>query len=223
MSSARPDSLTTATRSTQANNNMNCTLPESDFHTWGDSDSDKPKWRNLLTQAKHQLNVSNRNLITRIQFAQEVKTSSNRDKLESAIEETYDHNDFLAAATEMFEGVWQHENDKAEVETISQSAASMTAKTRADTTIAIGVLAAVTKSVADSEDRALRLGRQEDQRGGAAQYDEHHNDPQIPKVDIAHDLKPEQFTKNMGFLQLLDWLQRASVYAQASAISLFLF
>ena len=68
----------------------------------GDSDSDKPKWRNLLTQAKHQLNVSNRNLITRIQFAQEVKTSSNRDKLESAIEETYDHNDFLAAATEMF-------------------------------------------------------------------------------------------------------------------------
>ena len=191
MSSARPDSLTTATRSTQANNNMNCTLLESDFHTWGDSDSDKPKWRNLLTRAKHQLNVSNWNLITRIQFSREVKTSSNRDKLESAIEETYDHNDFLAAATEMFEGVWQHEDDKAEVETISQSAASMTAKTRADTTIAIGVLAAVTKSVADSEDRALRLGRQEDQRGGAAQYDEHHNDPPIPKVDIAHDLKPE--------------------------------
>ena len=99
----------------------------------------------------------------------------------------------------------------------------MMAKTRADTTIAIGVLAAVTKSVADSEDRALRLGRQEDQRGGAAQYDEHHNDPPIPKVDIAHDLKPEQFTKNMGFLQLQDWLQRASVYAQASAISLFSF
>ena len=189
----------------------------------GDSDSDKPKWRNLLTRAKHQLNVSSWNLITRIQFALEVKTSSNRDKLESAIEETYDHNDFLAAATEMFEGVWQHEDDKAEVETISQSAASMTAKTRADTTIAIGVLAAVTKSVADSEDRALRLGRQEDQRGGAAQYDEHHNDPPIPKVDIAHDLKPEQFTKNMGFLQLQDWLQRASVYAQASAISLFSF
>ena len=68
----------------------------------GDSDSDKPKWGNLLTRAKHQLNVSSRNLITRIQFALEVKTSSNRDKLESAIEETYDHNDFLAAATEMF-------------------------------------------------------------------------------------------------------------------------
>ena len=102
MSSARPDSPTPATRSTQANNNMNCTLLESDFHTWGDSDSDKPKWRNLLTRAKHQLNVSSWNLITRIQFALEVKTSSNRDKLESAIEETYDHNDFLAAATEMF-------------------------------------------------------------------------------------------------------------------------
>ena len=72
----------------------------------GDSDSDKPKWRNLLTRTKHQLNVSSWNLITRIQFALEVKTSSNRDMLESAIEETYDHNDFLAAATEMFEGVW---------------------------------------------------------------------------------------------------------------------
>ena len=74
----------------------------------GDSDSDKPKWRNLLTRTKHQLNVSNRNLITRIQFAREVKTSSNRDKLESAIKETNDHNDFLDAATEMFEGVWHY-------------------------------------------------------------------------------------------------------------------
>ena len=102
MSSARPDPPTPATRSTKANNNMNSTLLESD------SDSDKPKWRNLLTRTKHQLNVSNRNLITRIQFAREVKTSSNRDKLESAIKETNDHNDFLAAATEMFEGVWHY-------------------------------------------------------------------------------------------------------------------
>ena len=67
---------------------MNSTLLEMEFHTWGNSEIDKPKWKQLLTRAKHQLNVSNRNLVTKIQMAKEVKTSSIRDKLETAIKDT---------------------------------------------------------------------------------------------------------------------------------------
>ena len=48
------------------------------------------------------------------------------------IEDTNEHADFLAAATEMYEEVWTQEEDKAEVETISQAVAQMTAKTIQD-------------------------------------------------------------------------------------------
>ena len=106
------------------------------------------------------------------------------------------------------------------METISQAVAQMTAKTRQDTALGITALAAITKFVSDSEDRTSRIERREEHRAGAAQHDgQHHGDPPIPKVNIAHDLKPEMFTKNMGFIQLQDWVQRASVYAQASGIS----
>ena len=39
-------------------------------------------------------------------------------------------------------------------------------------------------------------------------------------VAIAHDLKPDKFSNNMGFTELQDWITRATVYSQASGISM---
>ena len=78
---------------------------------WGSSEADKPKWKQLISRAKHQLNVANRNLVMKIQMAKEVKTSSNRDKLETALEDSNEQAAFLAAVTEMFEEVMMNEEE----------------------------------------------------------------------------------------------------------------
>ena len=114
------------------------------------------------------------------------------------------------------------EEMKTEVETVSQGVASMTAKNKKDTVVAITTLAAVTKTVESQEERVQRVERREDQRGGAGPgHDgQHHQDPPLaPKVNIAHDLKPENYSNMMGFTELQDWVTRATVYAQASGIS----
>ena len=88
---------------------------------WSSSDTDKAKWKQLISKAKHQLNVANRNLIMKIEMAKEIKTSSNRDKLESAVEESNEQAAFLAAVTEMYEEVMMNDEEmKTEVETVSQ-------------------------------------------------------------------------------------------------------
>ena len=61
---------------------------ETEFYSWTTSPEDEAKWRSLLSNARTQLNVSNRHLITRVEFAKEIKTANNRDKLEEAIEHT---------------------------------------------------------------------------------------------------------------------------------------
>ena len=194
------------------------------FHTWGSSDVDKEKWKQLISKARHGLNVANRNLCMKVEMAKEIRTSSSRDKLESAVEESNEQAAFLAAVTEMFEEVMMDDEEmKTEVETVSQGVASMTAKNKKDTAVAITALAAVTKTVESQEERVQRVERREDQRGGVGpgQDGQHHQDPPLaPKVTIAHDLKPEHYSNMMGFTELQDWVTRATVYAQASGISM---
>ena len=61
---------------------------ETQFYTWTTSKEDEAKWKSLLSNVRTQLNVSNRHLITRVNFAKEIKVPNNRDKLEEAIEHT---------------------------------------------------------------------------------------------------------------------------------------
>ena len=108
------------------------------FHTWGSSDEEKEKRKQLISKARHGLNVANRNLCMKVEMAKEIKTSSSRDKLESAVEESNEQAAFLAAVTDMFEEVMMDDEEmKTEVETVSQGVASMTAKNKKDTVVAI--------------------------------------------------------------------------------------
>ena len=84
----------------------------------------------------------------------------------------------------------------------------------------------MTKTVKEQEERVQRVERREDLRGaaggaaGPGHDGQHHQDPPLaPKVNIAHDLKPENYSNMMGFTELEDWMTRAIVYAQASGIS----
>ena len=150
------------------------------FHTWGTSDEDKEKWKQLIAKARHGLNIANRNLCMKVEMAKEIRTSSSRDKLESAVEEANEQAAFLAAVTELFEEVMIDEEEmKTEVETVSQGVESMTDKNKKDTVTAITTLAAVTKTVKEQEERVQRVERREDQRGGAGPgHDgQHHQDP----------------------------------------------
>merc|ERR1712016_20727 len=164
------------------------------FHTFH-----KEKWKQLISKARHGLNVANRNLCMKVEMAKEIRTSSSRDKLESAVEKANDQAAFLAAVTELFEEVMIDEEEmKTEVETVSQGVGSMTDKNKKDTVTAITTLAAVTKTVKEQEERVQRVERREDLRGaaggaagGPGHDGQHHQDPPLPpKVNITHHPPP---------------------------------
>ena len=193
---------------------------ETEFYSWTTSPEDEAKWRSLLSNARTQLNVSNRHLITRVEFAKEIKTASNRDKLEEAIEHTSRLSDLLSTITEAFVDIWANQVEREEFwkgeDKISHQ---MTHKAKKDTTSAINGLKAITTSVADNEARLQRRQRRSSQDEDIM---EHTNDPpdRLGKVNVALDIKPERYENNMDSQEELEeWIERAQVYFIASKIN----
>ena len=193
---------------------------KTEFYSWTTSAEDEAKWRSLLSNARTQLNVSNRHLITRVEFAKEIKTANNRDKLEEAIEHTSRLSDLLSTITEAFVDIWANQVEKEEFWKGEHNITlQMTQKAKKDTSSAINGLKAITTSVADNESRLHRR-----QRRGSQDEDivEHTNDPpdRLGKVNVALDIKPERYENNMDSQEELEeWIERAKVYFIASKIN----
>ena len=43
-------------------------------HTWGTSNEDKEKWKQLIAKARHGLNIANRDLCMKVEMAKEIRT-----------------------------------------------------------------------------------------------------------------------------------------------------
>ena len=193
---------------------------ETQFYTWTTSKEDEAKWKNLLSNVRTQLNVSNRHLITRVNFAKEIKVPNNRDKLEEAIEHTSRLSDLLSTITEAFVDIWAPEKDKEEFwKGEDKITVQMTQKAKKDMASAINCLKTITQAIADNDSRLQRRQRRPSQDEDIL---EHTSDPpdRIGKVTIALDIKPERYENDKESQEALEeWIERAKVYSIASKIN----